>query len=64
MSDQLRTLDGTEIFGDVGHRIAQALMVERVAAHQLQLQALVGSPEQCATLVQCVLLLQALADGV
>lgn len=39
-------------------------MVERMATHQFQLQALVGGPEQRAALVQRVLLLQAFADGI
>lgn len=64
MSDQLRVLDGTEIFGQGGHRVAQALVVERMATDQLQLHALVGGPEQRAAPVQCILPLQAFADRV
>ncbi|KAG1383667.1 hypothetical protein G6F60_015072 [Rhizopus arrhizus] len=37
--------------------------VERTALYQFQLQALVGRPEQGATLMQRELLLQARADG-
>lgn len=64
IADQLRMLDRTEVLGHVGHRIAQALLVERMVAHQFQLQALLGGPEPGAALVQRVLLLQALADGI
>ena len=64
MADQLRMFDRTEVFGQSGHRIAQAFVVERVAADQLQLHVLIGSPERRAAPVQRILLLQAFADRI
>ena len=55
-------LDGAEVFGHVGHGVAQALMLQRMAARQFQLQPLVGGPEQCTAPMQRELVLQAVAD--
>jgi len=64
IADQLRVLDRPHLLGHGGHRVAQSLVIAWPAAHQFQLQALVGTPERRTAPVQREVLLQAFAGWI